>query len=263
MQSHAAITEVASNYEFRVATVFRRTFSAYRSGFALFLLLGGACASMRWLIGPIYSAVMRPLLGWGLNGYWGFFLGSLVYSFFLGIAGKAAVAFAVFWTDDILTGNRPRVARGLRGGIFNILVVLVGAIITTFATCVGMVLLVIPGLVAACLFVAIAPAASFEKLGIVASIKRGASLAKRNLGRIFVLNVIPYAILYGYIQLAYRLRQLYSPGLGNDSVSYLLYILPANILYDSFIFALACVIYFELRASREGMREQNLVDVFE
>jgi hypothetical protein len=272
MMSDTTVSEIASSYEFRMATVFRHTFLVCRRGFLLFLLLGVLCAGGRFLANPLYAALSRTIytyaafhrttFGWLLDGYWSSFTVTLIYAFLSSLLLKATVGFAVFWTDDILAGNRPNVVHGLRNGLANIPVVVIGAVLTSFATYAGMIFLVIPGLVIGSLFAAAAPAASFEKTGIAASIKRSIVLTKGNIWHIFAIGLLPYAVYYAYVQIV-NYAMLRSMGVANYASSYLYYVFPANALYNSFVIALACVIYFELRASKEGVRTQTIAGVFD
>ncbi|HEX5725729.1 MAG TPA: hypothetical protein VFX98_09715 [Longimicrobiaceae bacterium] len=92
------------------------------------------------------------------------------------------------------TGHAVSVGVGVSRGLVHFLPLLGATIIAAVLVLVGLVFLVVPGLLLACMFFAVAPAVVVERRGPITALSRSRELASGAWGRIFLLVTVAYII---------------------------------------------------------------------
>jgi uncharacterized membrane protein len=159
-----------------------------------------------------------------------------------------------------LQGQRASIGACLATGFSRMLPALGVGVLTALAIVGGCVLLIVPGIIAACALYVAMPASVIEKPGVVGALKRSAELTKGYRGAIFglllVMGVGNYALG--------RVEQAVFP---LDSMAhiktYLFINCGTSIIVGALSSVIAAVAYFQLRADKDGTTAHDLAKVFE
>ena len=122
----------------------------------------------------------------------------------------------------------------------------------------GVILLVIPGLIVMTIFAVAVPVCIAERLGVAGSMRRSASLTKGNRWRIFgVLALVGLATVIPLTIIAVAAAFVGSETFG-DIASYL-----TQAFVGAFNAVVAGVLYYQLRAVKEGVDIDKIAEVFD
>jgi hypothetical protein len=136
---------------------------------------------------------------------------------------------------------------------------LVGAaLLTSLGMMLGFVLLVIPGLFLAIIWSVTSPACIVERLGPIESIQRSAALTKGYRWKILAL----FLILGVFGWLASFLMAMIFGAIGGAVVAALL-IFAVGAVWGAFVSIIVAVVYYELRAIKEGINLDQIISVFD
>ena len=131
------------------------------------------------------------------------------------------------------------------------------ALLAGLAVLGGTLLLVVPGLIIACMLYVAVPVAVVEKPGVTASLSRSAALTKGARWSIFaivlvigVLNNVISRILGGAIE-------------ATDAVAVILISVVIALVFNLWGSVAQAVAYYDLRKAKEGVDIEDLVKVFE
>ena len=165
-----------------------------------------------------------------------------------------ALIYGVF---QQLRGERAGFADCLRVGFARLLPVVAVGVLAALLALLGLFLLIIPGIILACMYWVAVPVAVVEKPGVIASLKRSAQLTSGEKGSVFVilflLNVIQ--------QVASKIVDAVtgqSEGFAAIATSLVL-----TIAFGMLSAVASAVGYHDLRVSKEGVGIEDLVKVFE
>jgi hypothetical protein len=163
-----------------VGSVLSRTFSIWIGNFVPFTILALIVMSpviLYSLLGPLGTATQTriyvSICSWGPGG--------------LGLITSAAVAYGVF---QQMRGAPVALQQCLRVGLARLLPVLGVAITVGFLVVIGLVCLVVPGIILACIFAVAVPAAVVEKVGVGDALARSTALTKGSRLGIFLVMLV-------------------------------------------------------------------------
>jgi uncharacterized membrane protein len=159
-----------------------------------------------------------------------------------------------------LQGQRAGLGAILGTGFARMFPVLGVGLLTALAICGGMILLIIPGIIAACALYVAMPASVIEKPGVMGALKRSAELTKGFRGQIFGVLVILIAVNYAISrveQAAFTLNTI------ANIKTYLLVNCATSIVVGTLGSVISAVAYFQLRADKDGTSAHDLAKVFE
>jgi hypothetical protein len=225
--------------------------------FGILCLLVTAPSFLFWMLG-IGAAENYDVTDSGVSYRWnavgaGFF--AYLLQLVLSQLGTAALTYGTF---QDLRGQRASLDECVRRGIALILPVIGVAIVMTLVIFVGFILLVIPGLIFATMLWVAIPVAVVERPGVIASLKRSATLTKghrwRILGILVLLGLISAALgaLVGFVLPLSSIFTIAAIG---------------NWVVQAFTTALGAVIaavsYHGLRVSKEGGDINDIAAVFD
>jgi hypothetical protein len=244
------MTDIAMAGTFRLADVFGKAVAIYGRRFVPFIILT-VIASI-----PDYIAL------WAI----GIPSGRPDASF---IPGRIAVNLVEFATRSLASGAVIYgVVQDLRGRTFSVadsiqialgrfLPMLGVAICTTLAIAVGSALLVVPGIILACMYYVAMPVCVAERVGVFASMSRSSFLTKGYRWQVFGTFVL---ILVGGIVLGAILGMVF---VLTGRVGLLISTQALGAIISSFNGVLVSVFYYELRVDREGIDIDKIASVFD
>ena len=120
---------------------------------------------------------------------------------------------------------------------------------------IGLVLLVVPGLIAMVLFALASPVVAIEDLGPIETLKRSAALVKRRRGSVVGAVAMTAAVSYGVSNAVNLLPTLASLVLGPDRTWPLISAasMLSSLILVPFTSATMCLVYFDIRFRTEGL----------
>lgn len=167
----------------------------------------------------------------------------------------AAIAYGSF---QYLNGNPISLGDCISRGLALLLPVIGVAVLTGLAIGIGMILLVVPGIIAAVMLWVAIPAAVVERPGVIDSLKRSAALTKGRRWSVFgVMIVIVVAGLVVSLILQFILLSIagfYVYSIGSWVVQGVL---------GAFYAVTAAVGYYLLRVEKEGINIEDIAKVFD
>jgi len=165
--------------------------------------------------------------------------GALVYATFLG-----------------LKGQRVSVGACLSRGLARFLPILLVSIVAGIGIGIGFVLLIVPGIILACMWYVAVPATTVERTGVFDSLRRSSDLTKGHRGSIFALFLLIFVLVILVTMVFFGILM----GLGE--VVGLILVTLFNIVIGLVGAALQAVAYHDLRAVKEGTSTDDLLKVF-
>jgi hypothetical protein len=254
----AAITATPEKLD--VGRVFQGTFGVISRNFTTFLVLS-------LLFGALPS-VLTAVAGGGLPGqtFSSAWLGRLGIGWLVAVVSNSVLQGAlVHATVSDLDGRRASVSECLRTGLNHFLPLILAGLLYGLLFAGGLVLFVVPGIIALVTWCVVSPVVVVERTGVLGAFGRARALTKGSRWRIFGLILI-YAILVGGAQNAListvggpsaaRLGAAISPGY----VAMTVLVALINAMLGS---AGVSVLYSELRRVRDGVGARDLAAVFD
>ena len=253
MGSPLSILDYRQPVEFRIGDVIIRSWNILSRHFLTFVLLVGI-------------AELLPLV---LELYWGRRNASAValsagniavaagiglLQFILTSFAQAIVVFAAF---QDLRGRPVDAAESFRHGVARLFSVLVASVLTGLLVGVGVLLCIIPGLIALTAMAVVLPACVVERLGPIESMSRSADLTTGHRWPILAVGAA-WIIIVAVIGLAIRAAMPGVATLPGQLASWVW-----QVLSGSFSSVYAAILYHDLRAVREGIGIDEIASVFD
>lgn len=243
------MARVKGRRAFAVGAVISRTFSVWLRNIVPFTLLALIVEAPLF----IYTAIL--LLGgmtpekhktWALvTNYGPLVLNPIV---------AGLIAYGVF---QQLSGKAAGLGECLEKGLRHIVPVLLTGIVVALLIMLGFALLVIPGIIVACMLWVAVPAAVVERVGVFTALRRSNALTSGEKGNVFVVFLV--LGLIGFV--AGFVMGLLFVGSGN-SVGFLWGMMVLKLVLNVLQSVAAAVGYHDLRISKEGASVEELVAVF-
>jgi hypothetical protein len=233
------MTDVAMAGTFRLADVFRKSFAIYGRHFMPFVILT--------IIASIPKYVLLFMLGIPDGGA----VASFVYTVCVWVALLVTEALAsgavTYGAVQELRGRTFSLAVSIQILVLRFLPMLGLAICIAIAISVGAMLLVVPGLIVACVCYVAMPACVAERTGFSESISRSISLTEGHrwqvLGAVLLMQFVNYVITRIIVSV------LAPVGL----TEMLIAMMAAATILNAFNGVLVSVFYYELRGTRKGI----------
>jgi len=258
-EPHAPVRRrrLPASYRLEVGDVIGSTFTAWFSNFVPFTLMALLVYSpivVAWLLflQSDYTRRDFDLFSSVTNIIEGFFLSNIL---------AAAVIYAVF---EHLRGRSAGIGRSLSTGLARMFPVLGAAILVGLSVLLGLLLLIIPGIIFACILSVTVPAVVVERAGPVEAMRRSAELTKGNRMTIFGIYVLIFLIMFGMgLAIGLIAGIAVTPRTREDVTLFVLISTVLGIVIAPLQSVLPAVIYHRLRVGREGVDVDDLVGVFE
>ena len=174
----------------------------------------------------------------------------------LGCIAQGAIAYAVY---QAMSGKIVGMGDALGRGTATIVPLVLTSILMTLGMMLGMLLLIVPGFILICMWFVAIPACVVEKTGPVESLQRSAFLTKGCRLQIFALVLLTFvliAILVGAI--SFLIASITGSYVAAALVAAIIGIVP-----QAFASVLYAIVYYDLRALKEGISLDNLTSVFD
>ncbi len=248
-----------------IGAVIQTTFGVIRRNIVTFLILSAILAGipavlsgwLQWrMLGPMSTGDFRGAMG--LANIPGTMAAALI-----GIVANAILQGALIHvTASDLTGRKASVADGLATGLRNFLPLIAIGVIFGVGFILGLILLVVPGLILATVWLLAVPAAVVERTTISSAFTRSRDLTRGSRWRIFALMVL-MAIL-GYV-----IRAVFGSIFGGAmslaalNPLALVGVMIAAVLNGVIGAVGVAVLYTELRRLKDGVGVTELAAVFD
>ena len=183
---------------------------------------------------------------------------SLYFSLFLGQILQGVTAYAVFL---VLRDEDDSLGEILSHGLTRLFALMAVALLAGLCILLGLILLVIPGVILACVLAVTAQACVVEQLGAIESMNRSAALTKGYRWHIFGLYVVVGLIFFVITFILTFVFNLIVPG-DASMVSTVLEAI-GNVIAVAFDAVMCGIIYYDLRAVKEGVTLDSLADIFD
>lgn len=249
-----------------IGRVFSRTFGVMSDNpltvFGISLLLSG-------IPGGIFAGFFRQDLAQGalggLNGTMvlysalGFLVAMVLQWLVMGCVTRATVAYS--------QGERASIGDCLSVTIPRLLPIFAVSILSALGMGLGFLLLIVPGIILACMWAVIVPVTLAEKSGVIEAFGRSAALTKgarwKILGLLILVSLIAWgiALVAGLIS-ALALGMAYTnPLVATQPVALVISIL-ATTLTTTLMAAFTTALFVELRNWKDGPQDSKLSDIF-
>jgi hypothetical protein len=163
-------------------------------GFMLFFAIGGGFAAVGALVGGILGGEGAAVAAGGIAG---FVLGALVFGVVVSVLWLLCSGMMVVMARDALTGREPVLGDAFTAVLRRLGAVVIASGLVMVVVTIGLLFFVIPGLVAAVLFMFTLPALLLDGLGAVDAMKRSVAVVRHHLGSVIGLVVGALLVLVG------------------------------------------------------------------
>jgi hypothetical protein len=234
--------------QFGVGTVLSQALSVFLANLVPFCVLA-LIVMLPWLLYSL-AATGDPTAGFSASG-----LLAIVIQMILGQLMAASIAYGSF---QYLRGQPVTMGDALSRGLSLILPVIGVAILCGLIIGIGMILLVVPGVIAAVMLWVAIPVAVVERPGVVDSLKRSADLTKGNrwnvFGVVLIIGIIGWVVgfILGFILLSAAGFTVYSVAIWISQA-----------IFGAFNATAAAVGYYSLRSAKEGIDIGTIARVFD
>lgn len=271
-------TDVAEPHRFDIGRVIQQTFAVLGRNIVTFSILG-------LILSGIPTGIIAFIqFEWVKSALPAIQDGNVNLSFSPAMVGGAAFGglatvittailqgALIYATVTDLSGEKPDVGASLANGLRNFLGLIVVSILFAIACGVGLILLIVPGVIIACMWCVAAPALVADRTGIFESFSRSAELTAGNRWQIFGLGVILFVVLW-FVSLIFNMvTGMSAIGAAGDPMAVLDRALSPLTIIMTVIqqtisavlgATLIAVVYVELRRAREGEGPQWLAEIF-
>jgi hypothetical protein len=165
-----------------------------------------------------------------------------------------ALIYGVF---QQLRGERAGIGDCLKAGFARLLPVVAVGVIAGVLVFLGAILLIVPGIILACMYWVAVPVAVVEKPGVIASLRRSAQLTDGERWSVFAILLLLFAIQQGATKIVEAATEQ------NGGVAAIVTSLVLTMVFGMLSAVASAVGYHDLRVAKEGVGIEDLVKVFE
>jgi uncharacterized membrane protein len=251
--SPLSILDYRQPVEFRIGDVIVRTWTVLSRHFLTFLLLVG--------IAELIPLVVTLYLGEAAEVAKAKDFRALFLALPLGLLQFILVAFAqaivVHAAFQDLRGRQVSATESFQHGVQRLFPVLVASVLSGLMMVVGLILCLIPGLIAIAALAVVLPACVVERLGPIDSISRSIDLTTGNRWPILGV-VVAWGLIVATISGIIGVGMAFAPGLPVQLIQWVW-----EVVAGSFSAVYAAILYHDLRAVREGIGIDEIASVFD
>jgi len=256
--------------DFRMGRVVSRLFNALFSNAITFLALA-ALLSIPMLLLSLYTITNLAGLGInpaggvapgrGVNFFWLIALQTTVYLVFSYLLQAAIVQGTITYLND----EKASFGQCMSIALKSIGPLVVIAFLSALGMVIGGILLLVPGVIVALMWMVVVPVRIVENTGITESFARSRALTKGHRGKIFLLVLI-YLVLA--LALAFATRPILGVSMfvarpGELNIAYIAVDWVERVVLAALTAAGVASIYFELRLIKEGIGAQQMAAAFD
>jgi len=251
MSAPLSILDYRQPVEFRIGEVIVRSWTILSRHFLTFVILVGI-AELLPLVLNLYFVSGREVTTVTDIQVWPILIGLLTY-----ILAEFAHAIVIFAAFQDLRGRPVNAGESMGQGVARLFPILVASVLVGLLVFMGMLLCLIPGLIALTAMAVVVPACVVERLGPIESMSRSADLTTGHrwpiLGVAFAWGVIVIVVT---IAIAAAMQ-------GTSSLATQILTWIWQVLSGSFTAVYSAILYHDLRAVREGIGIDEIASVFD
>jgi hypothetical protein len=252
MSPPLSILDYHQPVEFRIGEVIVRSWNILSRHFVTFILLVGIAELL-----PLAIDLYLPIEDSAGAGMWLTVYGSKFVGFVLGTVAQAMVVHAAF---QDLRGRPVNAGESLRLGLRRVLPVIVASVLTGVVVAVGLILCIVPGLIALTAMAVVIPACVVEDLGPIDSLSRSSDLTT---GHRWPILAVGAAWLVISLIVGLSIGAAFGFFSGANGVPMKILEWVWSVLSTSFTSVYAAILYHDLRAVREGIGIDEIASVFD
>jgi hypothetical protein len=245
------MTDVTMAGAFRLANVFSKTAAIYSRRFVPFIILTFIASIPNYVA---LFAIGVPDVDTDPSAFAEARVGLGLLDFLTKSLASGAVMYGVV---QELRGRPFSVGDSIQIAFRRFLPMLGVAICTTIVIVLGMLLLVVPGIIAACIYYVAMPACIAERAGVFASMSRSRFLTRGHRWQVFGTFVL---IFVASIVLVLILGAIFAL---TGQAGVLISTQALGLIIGSFNGVLVSVFYYELRVAKEGVDIDKIASIFE
>jgi hypothetical protein len=159
-----------------------------------------------------------------------------------------------------LQGERASIGACVATGFKRMLPALGVGIVTGLAIVGGLILIIIPGIIALCMLYVATPVSVIEKPGVFDSLRRSRELTSGYKGSIFGIVFILFLLAFAAV---FILQSAYTPTTIHQLRTFAILTVAIDLFFAAIGSVMAAVAYYLLRAEKEGTSAHELASVFE
>lgn len=240
---------------FQVGTVLGMSFRAFARKLIPFVVISMA------LFAPVLLYALNWLQGvrnHGLSGDMSQF--TIIATVISALAGSLVTAALTYCVVNDMHGQRAGIGACIARGISSLWVALGVAIVAGLAVVGGLLLLVVPGVIVACMFYVAVPVAVMEQTSVMGALRRSRELTQGHKGQVFGLM-----LLFGMFRIAVsKVAPAVMPTDTYQNAKRLLYVqFGLDATFAALTAVIAAVAYCALRAEKDGPVMTQLGTAFE
>jgi hypothetical protein len=240
------MTDIAVAGTFRLADVFSKSTVIYSRHFATFIVLTLLASIPYYLV----WFVIRDLEASSFAAMLGLKLLDIATDLFAGSA-------VIYGVVQQLRGRAFSVSDSIRIAFRRFLPMFGVAVYSTIVIALGTVALVVPGIIAACMYYVAEPVCIAERADIFTSISRSSSLTEGHRVQAFGMLLLSKVAAIAFFAMASAISE------EMDEIATLIVIGALAAVINPFSGVLIGVFYFELRVAKEGVDNDKIATVFD
>lgn len=244
------MTDIAIAGTFRLADVFGTAAVMYRRRFATFIVLTVIASIPNYIV--LFAAS-----GTAQTGNFASVIANIALPLLFVVTQSLTGAAVMYGVVQELRGRAFSVAGSLLVALRRLIPVLGVAICTTAASFMGTLMLVVPGIILACMFYVSMPACIAEQTDVFQSMSRSRFLTRGYRWQVFgtlLLITITGAVFDGVVAAALEPVGEITSLVGTQA---------AAVIISSFAGVIDSVLYYKLRVAKEGVDIDKIASVFD
>jgi len=176
----------------------------------------------------------------------------------LQMVGQAVVAGAVsFVVFQSLRGGKTSIGASVQKGFSRLFPIIGVSIVYALGVGIGLVLLIVPGIIIACMWYVAVPATVLENLGVGAALSRSGALTKGYRGSIFALFLMIFLMMLVVMLVLAGMFAALGAAVGG------VLSLVIGVFIALFSGTLSAVCYHDLRMVKDGVSTEDMAKVFD
>jgi uncharacterized membrane protein len=245
------MSDIATAETFRLANVFSKSAAIYGRHFVPFVILTVIASIPNYIV---VLVVGQPTPGNVDSKQFATIMG---VSLLATVTRSLAAGAVIYGVIQELRGRSFSIGHSLQIALRRILPIIGITICVMLAIMLGSLLLIVPGLILACMFYVAVPACVAEQTGVFTSMSRSRALTKGHRWQVFgtfLLLLVIALVLFG-IEVA-------AAGVAGKTVG-LIFQQTMGAIFGAFMGVLSSVFYYELRVAKEGVDIDKIAGVFD
>lgn len=255
------MTAASSGTGFSIGGVFSRSMEIFKRNFVSFFILMAVFQTAIIVLQALLGIPLSPSVEITEEQLGALGIGYVVVVILSMVCFSAVYCAMIFGTYADLAGQRPSLGDMLSKPMGRLLPLIGLYFVFSIAVGIGFLLLIVPGVWLLCRWYLSASALVTEKIGVFASLTRSAELTAGHRWPILAIVVLQVVILF-VAGIVISLVALLAVAIGGVIGYVIASIAIYSVIYP-FITVVAVVVYYDIRAAKEGITANEVARVFD